>query len=210
VRLAVALKADVIEFGTFQDLAQVTEAAAAGAALASRLKAAEDSVALFNSREGLFEREYSEYGALTNARKTFEPFNNLWKSAAEWLWNEIDAELCETAVDNTFQTITKTAKFFSQGANKSDKQAAVAMHVQTEVKEFRPLVPLLLALRNQGMAPRHWEQIELATSIKVGDVSAPDFTLHRVVNLGLETHLEVCKKSGRVRGKGIHHPANFG
>jgi dynein heavy chain len=109
-------------------------------------------------------------------------------------WNEIDAELCETAVDNTFQTITKTAKFFSQGANQSDKQAAVAMHVQTEVKEFRPLVPLLLALRNQGMAPRHWEQIELATGIKVGDVSAPDFTLHRVVNLGLEKHLEVCEK----------------
>jgi dynein heavy chain len=68
------------------------------------------------------------------------------------------------------------------------------MHVQTEVKEFRPLVPLLLALRNQGMAPWHWEQIELATGIKVGDVSAPDFTLHRVVNLGLETHLEVCEK----------------
>ena len=204
VRLAAALEADVNEFGNFEDLAQVTEAAAVGAALANRLKEAEDSVALFNSREGLFEREYSEYDSLTNARKTFEPFNNLWKSAAEWQtqstawmhgpWNEIDAELCETVVDNTFQTITKTAKFFGQGANQSDKQAAVALHVQSEVKDFRPLVPLLLALRNQGMAQRHWDQIEEATGISIGDVTAPDFTLQKVVNLGLDKHLEVCEK----------------
>ena len=94
-------------------LFQVAEASAVALELGKRMKEAEDKVMLFNSREGLFNKEVSEYESLSRAKKTFEPFNALWRSAGEWMANSeawlrgpfknIDAEACETSVDNTLQ-----------------------------------------------------------------------------------------------------------
>ena len=88
-----------------------------GADLERRVREAGDTAALFNSRENLFEQEMTEYESLEASRRLFEPFNNLWKSASEWLnsqeswmkgpFSNIDAEECEQMVDNTYQTITK-------------------------------------------------------------------------------------------------------
>jgi hypothetical protein len=63
-RVAAALERDVSEFGAFDKLEQVLEASAAALALGARMKDAEEAVALFNSREGLFNREVTEYEAL--------------------------------------------------------------------------------------------------------------------------------------------------
>ena len=45
----------------------------------------------------------------------------------------------------------------------NDKQIVgvlkIAEAVKAEIDEFRPKVPLLLALRKKGMNVRHWEQV---------------------------------------------------
>ena len=40
----------------------------------------------------------------------------------------------------------------------------IAESVKAQLDEFRPKVPLLIALRKKGLRDRHWEQL----SIKVG------------------------------------------
>lgn len=45
----------------------------------------------------------------------------------------------------------------------NDKQITgvykIALAVKQEIEEFRPKVPLLLALRKKGMTTRHWELV---------------------------------------------------
>jgi dynein heavy chain, axonemal len=45
----------------------------------------------------------------------------------------------------------------------------IAEKIKNQMEEFRPKVPLLVALRNKGMTTRHWEEI----SAKVGFTVKP-------------------------------------
>lgn len=75
----------------------------------------------------------------------------------------------------------------------------IADDVKKEVDEFRPYVPLIAALRKKGMTDRHWAQI----SEKVGFEVKPteDFTLTKVLDLGLQHHTLACVEIGERAGK---------
>ena len=99
------------------------------------------------------------------------------------------------------QTISKTIKFFTVGAGASEPHSEVAKHIKAEVNAFKPHVPLVMALRNRGMAGRHWEEISEKAAIPglAEVVAAPGFKLATVVELGLDNHLEVCEKVRIIR-----------
>jgi dynein heavy chain, axonemal len=60
-------------------------------------------------------------------------------------------------------------------------------------------VPLLVALRKQGMKERHWEQI----SEKVGKTVAPNpsFTFQTCLDLKLMDHVNFCVEIGEKAAK---------
>ena len=62
-------------------------------------------------------------------------------------------------VNNAFRTIHKCTKHFKDIPGCLD----VATEVKKQIEEFKPFIPLIQGLRNQGMRNRHWEQVCLHT-----------------------------------------------
>ena len=63
----------------------------------------------FNSREGLFDKEITDYSKVQQLIKDFQPYSNLWLVANQWVtnyekwmndeWDKLDAEECERFVE---------------------------------------------------------------------------------------------------------------
>ncbi len=75
----------------------------------------------------------------------------------------------------------------------------IAESIKAEVEEFKPFVPLALALRTDGMKERHWNAI----SEKVGFEVKPyeGFTFNNCIEMELQKHTEVCVDVGEKAGK---------
>ena len=87
----------------------------------------------------------------------------------------------EEIVVNSIKKMNKVNRVFQ----KSDQPGIlkIANRVKEELDEFKPFVPVALALRREGMYERHWEQI----SEKVGFKVSPDanFTFQTVIDMEL-------------------------
>ena len=196
------LEKEVDDLERYTDIKHVDEAAERCAETAKKVTDASTKADLFNSREGLFDLEITDYEQLGLIKKSFEPYNNLWKTANDWLTSsrkwlhgsflELDAEEVEEQVDGFGMAIAKAAKFFERNEEKFGNQFKVAKDIQSQVKAFAPNVPLITALRNKGMRDRHWEQL----STVVGFEIKPDenFTLSTVLEMKLLDYLESCTK----------------
>lgn len=66
--------------------------------------------------------------------------------------------------------------------------------MKKKVEEFMPYVPIAVSLRKDGMKDRHWEQITEKTGIVVKPDD--DFTLQKVLDLGLVEYTDVCVDVG--------------
>ena len=194
------LEKSVDDFTLFGDLAQVADASDEATAIGDAMAEAEAKATLFNDREDLFNSEVTEYEQLSRVKKNFEPYKNLWVTAAEWLdksaeWLNgsflmLDAEKVEEDVTAMGLTIVKTAKFFA--SNGLDKQAHVAEQIKEQVAAFKPHVPIMTALRTKGMATRHWERISTDTGKRIMPDDA--FTLTDALELDLGAQLETVEK----------------
>ena len=58
-------------------------------------------------------------------------------------------------VNNAFRTIHKCTKHFKDIPGCFD----VATEIKKQIEDFKPFIPLIQGLRNQGMRNRHWEQV---------------------------------------------------
>ena len=78
-------------------------------------------------------------------------------------------------------------------------QAAVATEIKKQVIAFKPNVPLVVALRNKGMRPRHWDDLSDA----MGNRVQPDesFTLSNLLELDPLQHLEHIQKVSEAAAK---------
>ena len=123
-RSLVALEQLVSALDQYDDLSQVGPAAAKIADCAQRIATADEKAKLFNSREGLFDKEATDYTVLSTIKKTFDPFSNLWKTASLWINNQrawmhgafldLDAEKLEDQVESQLTLVGKAAKFFER------------------------------------------------------------------------------------------------
>lgn len=44
---------------------------------------------------------------------------------------------------------------------------SIADKIKASMEEFKPKVPLLVALKNKGMTTRHWEEISKKVALKI-------------------------------------------
>ena len=80
----VKLEKIVSEFGKYQDLQKVDDVSKVVKNLQGELKEAEQKKLLFNKREAIFGAPMTDYSKLSKIVKNFEPFANLWNTAANW------------------------------------------------------------------------------------------------------------------------------
>ena len=177
--------------------------------LDSKLKECTEKSMKFMSRQTIFGEQVSEYGSLAAAIKTFGPYQDLWTSVDKWNryqdeWmnsplSGLDAEAIDKEANGLFKLLVKTCRTFENSDKDSAGQLAVAQGVREEVNAFRPVLPLLIALRTPGMEDRHWE----ALSDKVGTRVYPDkdFSLATATGLGLDSQVEVITKVAETAAK---------
>ena len=82
----------------------------------------------FNSHEGLFDADLTDYEDINRLQKMCDPYVNLWLTAEEWLENksewmsskfsELDGDKIETKMDLHQATILKVRFFYSSKSSK--------------------------------------------------------------------------------------------
>ena len=80
-----ALQAFALSFDQYTSLDQCETAASKARDCMRQVEAAGEQARLFNARELLFEREVTDYQQLSNIKKKFEPYFQLWDTSEQWL-----------------------------------------------------------------------------------------------------------------------------
>eukprot|EP00968_Pinguiococcus_pyrenoidosus_P023959 scaffold4124_cov252-Pinguiococcus_pyrenoidosus.AAC.6 len=195
-----AIETEVSAFADLYDLANVQDIAAQVRAVEEELNQAEQDAARFNAREGLFERDITEYDMLWEAKKNLEPYANLWKTAQDWMtmfkawttvsFTKLDAEDIESKTESMYSAISKALKYFERAEMGNQKE--IAAQIKQKIAEFKPNNPTIIALRNPGMRERHWEDISAQLGFSV--VPNEEFTLKNVLSLNLTEYLPIIEK----------------
>lgn len=207
VRTLNETESQVGELAALCDINDVVNIAAKVKEMENKLAVCQSKARLFNSREGLFEQDVTDYEDLNRIQKSFEPYGNLWQTAKDWMelskkWMtsrfiDLDAEEVERNVDKYNIAINKAAKFF-QKADMAE-QSAIANLIKTQVGNFIPEVPLIVTLRNPGMRDRHWEKI--ASTLGVDILPIENFTTEQIIAMNLKDNLDLIQKIGESAAK---------
>ncbi|WIA31960.1 hypothetical protein OEZ86_002815 [Tetradesmus obliquus] len=189
------------------DVSRVDTVSKLVADLEQQLRAAEKEAALLNARDGLLGRAATDYSQIKQLSDVFDPFLQFWSTAGAWKANQkawmsdplesIDGEAVEKDVALAYKVLYKMGKVFTNRG--LEQMAANADSLRQQVEEFKALVPLVQALRNPGMRPRHWDSL----SAELGLDLHPDkaYTLDQALKQGLLGHLEVLSKTADVASK---------
>ncbi|XP_071452908.1 dynein axonemal heavy chain 1-like [Hetaerina americana] len=160
---------------------------------------------LLNYRQKLFGIPIKSYEAIGKLVKEFEPYRNLWMTASDWLkWHEIwmdnplinvDSDEIEKIVFDMQKMMSKCIKIFVDIPGPQQ----LAVELKNQMEEFRPLIPLIEALRNPGMRQRHWELLLLDTGIKI--IPGPSLTFKKCLDLGITSAAEKLCNIAESAGK---------
>jgi dynein heavy chain len=63
------------------------------------------------------------------------------------------------------------------------------------MEAFKPKLPLMVALRKEGMKERHWKEVSKLAGVEINPAEE-DFTFKKVVSLGLMSHVDACVEIG--------------
>ena len=99
------------------------------------------------------------------------PRSKQWHSSS--FVTSLEAEQIETRRKRYKNAIQKAFKFFDRN-NLSD-QSAIAKEIKDQVKQFEPYVPIIVALRNQGMRPRTLATSWFGAAWRLGGLRAYGF-----------------------------------
>ncbi|RKO93938.1 dynein heavy chain, N-terminal region 2-domain-containing protein, partial [Blyttiomyces helicus] len=195
----------IADFSKHQDVGQMQNIVAEVHRVAMELKECQNLVALFNSRERLFNLEVTHYEEAAQLVKDFEPYKSLWLTANDWSkWRnqwlhgsflDLNAEEVEKNLMNAWRTMFKSVKHFknTQGC------LNVATQIKDEMDEFKPYLPLIQALRNPGMRDRHWDQLSDSLNLKLHPDA--EFTLTDVLKMNLLERVDSITRVCDVAGK---------
>jgi dynein heavy chain len=197
-------------FGQYDDLSQVTDVAAKVKKTNEEIKQCQDLVRLFNSREVLFDTDPTDYSNLATMIKHFEPYANLWKTAGDWTTNKeswlrgafenIDPRYCEAEVQGGIRLLFKTIRTLKESED-SKAICGIAEQIKNELEEFKPYLPLVTGLRNEGMRDRHWQQVSEKCKVTVGPQMEGGLTLKALLDKGLLNYSTEIAEVGDRAGK---------
>lgn len=196
------LNRQILSFHQFNNINQYDDIAKTAAGINENLKEFDKQAIVFNNRESLFQMETTDYSKLKQMQKEFKPYSDLWLTANHWFensvkwlnnpWQDLNAPAVEQFMEDATKLMAGNIRFFKdRGIGPVHK---IAETVKAQLDEFKPKVPLMVALRKEGMNERHWEQI----STRVGFEVQPDeeFTFKKALDMGLMNNLEVCVEVG--------------
>lgn len=126
--------------------------------------------------------------------KEFKPYSDLWLTTRTWYqrheawtsgeWDELDPDELEQTFENCFKTMAGVARIFK--TQDKPKILNIASAIKEKCDEFKPVVPIAVALRKKGMVDRHWDEISKEVGFDIRPVEG--FTLNSVIDMGMVSH----------------------
>ena len=102
----------------------------------------------FNSREGLFGMDISDYGKINQIAKEFAPYSNLWLTTSNWFknyetwmngkWDSLDAISAEKFVEESLRTLAGVSRNFRD--KNIDDILNISESIRAKFDKFRPKV----------------------------------------------------------------------
>lgn len=105
----------------------------------------------------------------------------------------IDANAAEKFVEESFRSIINANKYFKDKS--MPHIASIGEAVKNNMEEFKPKLPLMVALRKDGMKERHWAEVSKLIGQDINPKD-PEFTFNTVLKLGLLKHVDACVEIG--------------
>ncbi|KAJ8728552.1 hypothetical protein PYW07_006248 [Mythimna separata] len=169
------------------------------------MRDAQDWGRVLNVRQKLFGQPVVPFMDLNRLVKEFEPYRNLWVTASDflkareiWLDNPlmyVDADTIEPLVNEYYKTIVKCVRTFAD----MPKVQRVANNIREAIDDFKPLIPIIQAVRNPGMKERHWNDFMEKAGITVTMNEKQTFQM--CIKQGLAKHGELIADIGELATK---------
>ena len=152
---------------------------------------------IWNDYYGLFEKMGNNNKTTTNLiSRRLQLLNAALKTKLSVSLRKVLKNDVRNRADNFL--IQKAFKFFDR--NSLTDQSQIAKEIKDQVKQFEPYVPIIVALRNQGMRPRHWKQVGSALGLEDFEPS-DDFTLTKLLELNPASQEELITKVSEAAAK---------
>ena len=148
-----------------------------------------DNEAKMQGGVDLFALDRPVYKDLAAIEKDMDLLQQVWDLSSEWndMWENWKlGRFTELQVDSMEEASGK----FNKKLQKLGKDIKVWKTWEAnneKVKEFKKALPLITDLRNEALRDRHWQQLMDHIGQQF-DPTGPDFTLAKVVELGLPSH----------------------
>ena len=201
------LETTISTLSQYQDINQHEEVAEIVKTLDKKMKDAHSKSKKFANRERLMGLNETDYSRLQQLNKEYEPFFNLWTTSDDWFknhnswmndpWEQLNAPDMEENVTNSIKTINKVIRYFREKEQPSILK--IGETIKNDLDKFKPLVPLALALRKDGMKDRHWEQLSKEVGFEVKPTE--DFTFQHIKDLNLIEYVAICEDIGEKASK---------
>lgn len=118
---------------------------------------------------------YKLYQAQKIARETW----------AKTLWVNLNTQALTDGIDNFIKEFRKLSKVV--------RQMPIAIVLETIMKQFKNVVPLMANLKHEALRERHWKMLMTKTN-NVFDMSPDRFTLENMFSMELHKYQEIVEE----------------
>ncbi|XP_077326811.1 dynein axonemal heavy chain 2 [Lithobates pipiens] len=125
--------------------------------------------------------------------KDLDSLQLVWEATKEWEQNWVDwksgrfltlqTEIMENTAQGLFKRLSKLSRELKE------KNWEVVETSRIRIDQFKRTLPLIVDLRNPALRERHWTQVKQEIQ-RPFDQTGDDFTLEKIVELGLDHHVE--------------------
>jgi dynein heavy chain len=182
----------VASFNRHQDEGKYEEVAKEAKAIMKKLMDANEQSKKYNQQENMTGEEETNYEVVRQNLTDFTPFYELWTTVETWYtsmkqwktedFEKLDAQALEEMVDNSRKNAAKCIKIFRSKDNMAPI-LKISETIRDKVADFAPQVPIVVALRTEGMKERHWNAISEKVGFSVKP--RPGFTLQNTLDMNL-------------------------
>lgn len=145
--------------------------------------------------EKLFDIDVADYSKFLQAKDEFERMQVIYKlyqaqkiareSWGKTLWANLNTQALTDGIDNFLRDYRKLSK--------NIRQMPISGVLETLMKQFKNVVPLMASLKDEAMRERHWKMLMSKTG-KAFDMSPQRFTLNNMFTMELHKHQEIVEE----------------
>ncbi|XP_067910592.1 dynein axonemal heavy chain 10 isoform X4 [Heterodontus francisci] len=104
---------------------------------------------------------------------------------SETLWADLNVQLLQEGIDGFLKAFRKLPK--------EVRSLSVGFHLESQMKEFKESIPLLLDLKNEALRERHWRTLMARTDTQF-EMRAETFTLQNMFAMQLHKYSDVISE----------------